>query len=144
MRSIFKVALVICGVILVLACANPAQEHLEQGSAYREQGRFDKAIAEYTKAIEADPNLALAYNNRGCVYSWKKDYERAIADFNKAIELDPQRATAYLNRAQLYVGNAEEDKAIADLKKVLQLSQDPSEIQMAEGLMEILRASESN
>ena len=53
------------------------------------------AIADFNKAIQLDPNLAGAYNNRGVVYSETGKYKPAIADFNKAIQLDPNLADAY-------------------------------------------------
>jgi len=138
MINAFKVAPLVCVVLFALACANPALEHVQQGTVYREQGEFDKAIAEYTKAIELDPDLAIAYNNRGCAYSWKKDYENAIADLSKAIELDPMQASAYMNRALLYIANSEGHKAISDLEKVIQLAQDPWMAQRAEQALEVL------
>jgi tetratricopeptide (TPR) repeat protein len=42
------------------------------------------------KAIEFDPKLAMAYNNRGSAYGKNGDLDRAIADVKKAIELDPK------------------------------------------------------
>lgn len=135
----FKVVPLLCVVLFALACMNPALEHVQQGTAYREQGKFDEAIAEYTKAIELDPDLAVAYNNRGCAYSWNKDYENAMADLSRAIELDPMQASAYLNRGSLYIGQDEEDKAIADLEMVIALAQDPSMIQRAEQLLDMLK-----
>lgn len=143
MVSASKVVPLLCVLLFALACANPALEHVQQGTAYREQGKFDEAIAEYTMAIKADPNLAIAYNNRGCAYSWKMDYESAMADFSKAIELEPDEAFPYLNRARLYIGKYEEDKAIVDLKKVIELAQDPSMVQGAEQLLEMLTAGPS-
>lgn len=141
--SASKVVPLLCVMLFALACANPALEHVQQGTAYREQGKFDEAIAEYTMAIEIDPDLAVAYNNRGCAYSWKKDYENAVADLSKAIELDPNEVSSYLNRALLYIANDEEDKAIVDLKKVIELAEDPSVIQGAEQLLEMVTAGPS-
>ena len=54
------------------------------------KGELDKAIADFSKAIEIDPKSAIAYNNRGWAYEGKKDYDRAIADYSKAIEIDPK------------------------------------------------------
>ena len=139
MMTAFKIVPLVCAMLFALACTNPALEHVQQGTAYREQGKFDEAIAEYTKAIELDPDLAVAYNNRGCAYSWNKDYENAMADLSRAIELDPMQASAYLNRGSLYIGQDEEDKAIADLEMVIALAQDPSMIQRAEQLLDMLK-----
>ena len=47
----------------------------------------DRAIADYTRAIEIDPRDAVAYNNRGIAYRAKGDNDRAIADLAAAMRL---------------------------------------------------------
>ena len=59
---------------------------------------YNGAIADYTKAIELDPNNSNAYINRGIVKNDLKDYYGAIFDYTKAIELDPNNSIAYYNR----------------------------------------------
>ena len=74
-----------------------------------------------TKAIELDPNNALAYSNRGASKNRLEDYYGAIADCTRAIELDPNFAGAYLDRAYSkgklkdYVGSVD------DLTKAIEL-----------------------
>ena len=58
-----------------------------RGIAYAAKRDFDRAIADYTKAIEIDPEHVGAYNDRGLAYTNKSDYQRAIADVTKAVEL---------------------------------------------------------
>ena len=58
-----------------------------RGIAYATKRDFDRAIADYTKAIEIDPEHVGAYNDRGLAYTNKSDYQRAIADVTKAVEL---------------------------------------------------------
>ena len=60
-----------------------AREHLmnaynNRGIAYDEKGEFDKAIEDYKKAIELNPEYADAYNNRGLAYYGKDESDRAI------------------------------------------------------------------
>ena len=55
-------------------------------------------LADYTKAIELNPNNAEVYYNRGGVYRGKGDYDCALADYTKAIELNPNDAEIYNNR----------------------------------------------
>src|SRR5262245_33490551 len=50
-----------------------------RGIAYAAKRDFDRAIADYTKAIEIDPEHVGAYNDRGLAYTNKSDYQRAIA-----------------------------------------------------------------
>ncbi|MCD4720944.1 MAG: tetratricopeptide repeat protein, partial [Desulfobacula sp.] len=52
-------------------------------------GNFDRAIADYTKALEINPGLHDTYYNRGIAWSEKGDLQRAIADCRKALSLDP-------------------------------------------------------
>ncbi len=63
--------------------------HLDHGGDCLDKGKYDDAIADYTKAIALDPNFADAYSNRGVVYYEKGNKEQTIADFRKALEIDP-------------------------------------------------------
>ena len=59
----------------------------------------DPAVADYTQAIEIDPNNAVAFYNRGLTWIRKGDDQRAIADFDEAIRLDPKNATPFSTAA---------------------------------------------
>ena len=76
--------------------------YVNLGLAHYDKGEYDLAIAEYTKAIELDPENAVAYNGRGDVYYDKGELALAIADYTQAIKLDPQYAVAYYNRGNAY------------------------------------------
>ena len=64
-----------------------------RGDAYGLKGDIDRAISDYTKAIELNPNYAPAYNSRARAYTRKGDYVRAVDDVTKAGELT-RKATA--------------------------------------------------
>jgi tetratricopeptide (TPR) repeat protein len=53
----------------------------------RQQGDFDRAIADYTAAIRIDAELTGAYTGRGLAYEGKADAEKAKADYRKALAL---------------------------------------------------------
>jgi tetratricopeptide (TPR) repeat protein len=92
-----------------------------RGFVLDELQQFDRAIADYNKAIELDPRYAAAYNNRGYVYRQKGELDRAIADYSKAIELDPNDFRAYNNRGHAYRQKGELDRAITDFNKTIAL-----------------------
>ncbi|TRZ95050.1 MAG: tetratricopeptide repeat protein, partial [Dehalococcoidia bacterium] len=48
---------------------------------------YNLAIADLSKAIELNPDYALAYYNRGNTYYRKKQADLAIADYNKVLEM---------------------------------------------------------
>ena len=76
-----------------LSQENLARTYFNRGLACSKKRDDDRAIQDYTKAIELNPKYALAYRNRG--FSWKEkgEYDRAIQDCTKAIELDPKYQT---------------------------------------------------
>jgi tetratricopeptide (TPR) repeat protein len=73
-----------------------------RGNAYSDEGDYDRAIADCSRAITLNPNDAAAYNNRGAAYKDKGDCNRAIADYSQAIALNPDYAAAYFNRGIAY------------------------------------------
>jgi tetratricopeptide (TPR) repeat protein len=55
------------------------------------------AIASHRRAIELDPEFAVAHYNRGLILRGQGEPDEAIACYRKAIELDPQCATFHAN-----------------------------------------------
>ena len=76
-----------------------AQTYKDRGIAHYFKNDYDRAIADYTKAIGLDPKYALAYHYRGIAYWRSKEYDRAIGDFIDAIRLDPHEHRNYNNLA---------------------------------------------
>lgn len=116
----------IAGCTLVILSGRESQRNLasayfNRGIAYKNKGDFDRAIADFTQAIQLNPKDAKPHVNRGNAYSDKGDFDHAIADYNEAIQLDPKFAFAYLNRglANLFTGAL--PKAIADLNQASEL-----------------------
>jgi len=75
-----------------------------------------------TKALEQQPQLAEAYNDRGIVYAQMGQVDQALKDFDAAISLNPKYAKAYNNRGNLYQKRTEQDKALEDYNKALALN----------------------
>ena len=84
--------------------------------------RYDKAIKHYTEAIDLNPKLIQAYNNRGNVYRSKDKFDAAIQDYNTAIALNPEFAEAYNNRGAAYGKKGELDRAIQDYNIAIALN----------------------
>ena len=100
---------------------NRTVAYLNRGNAYDKKGLYDRAIANYDKAIKLNPKHANAYNNRGRAYGEKGLHDRAIADYDKAIKLNPKHAKAYNNRGITYEVKGDKERAIADYRKALQI-----------------------
>ena len=89
---------------------------------YADKGNYDRAIADYNKALQINPEYAETYFNRGVAHSLKGDYDRAIEDYTKALQINPQFAVAYLNRGSVYTDKGDYDRAIRDCTKALQIN----------------------
>ena len=80
------------------------------------------AIADYTKAIEINPNFSNAYYNRGLTKYDLKDYKGAIEDYTKAIEINPNYIQAYNNRGAVKSELKDNYGAIADYTKAIEIN----------------------
>lgn len=98
-----------------------------RGVAYEKKGELNKAINDYTSAIELFSKdkdktvLAKVHYNRGSIHFNKTNYDFAIKDFTKAIELNPDFTDAYLNRGNAYFKNKKYDKAAQDFTKAIEI-----------------------
>ena len=101
-----------------------ARPHLNRGAAYQNQGNPDKAMADYTRALEINPRDFVTYSNLGMIYMDRADYDRAIFDFNQAIMIDAGYAGAFNNRGRVYDKKGDFDKAIADYSKAIKIKPD--------------------
>lgn len=78
---------------------------------------FKKSLKDINRAIELDPELAVAYFNRANIKLALKDYTGAIADFSIAIEKEPELGEAYFNRGLTCLYLKDTRKACNDLGK---------------------------
>jgi tetratricopeptide (TPR) repeat protein len=126
---------------------------LDRGITFASRGDYDMAIADFTEAVNLDPDMRTAWMLRGralyasvsnvisvgenfsgvstlstigaAVTEEKKAvYDRAIADFTQAIRLDPDNAEGYLERGIAYDSKGDYDRAIADYNQAIRLNPD--------------------
>jgi len=72
---------------LIIHDPRDAVAFYNRGLAYVAKDEIDSAIADYTRAIELNPNYGPAIEARASAYARKGDYIRAIADVTRASEL---------------------------------------------------------
>jgi tetratricopeptide (TPR) repeat protein/TPR repeat protein len=102
--------------------------YVTRGNAHLEAGSLDRAIADYSRAIELDAQSSLAYNNRGVARAVAGAPRDAIADYDRAIEIDARNARAYRNRGDAYRERGESEDAIADYTKAIILDPTCAEV----------------
>lgn len=85
----------------------------------QERGDLQGSITYYTKAIECNPQYAVAYNARGVAYLQNGDCYLAIQDLTNAINLNPDYTDAYGNRGEAWLHLGEWEQARADFNIAL-------------------------
>lgn len=97
-----------------------ARPYLNRGLSYFLKNDFDRALADYNKAVSFDPNYEMAYNNRGIVYKEQGHLTEALSDFNKSIAIEPNSSEPYANRGAVLIKLEKYDQALADFNKALE------------------------
>lgn len=67
-----------------------AEIHVNRGNMLFMSGHLERAVAEYTRAIELKlPRQYVVYYNRALAYEKLSEYDKAEADYRRALELMP-------------------------------------------------------
>ena len=69
---------------------NTIMRHVSRSLRYFYNGEYRESLSEIDKAIEINPNIALAYARRGSIYYKLGDFQRATMNWNIALKLDPK------------------------------------------------------
>src|SRR5690606_2463419 len=83
---------------------------------------YAAAIADFTRAVEANPKFIDAFLARGISNGELGNYDAAIADYNAALAIDPRSADAFNNRGDAYLKKGDAQRAIADLNRSIDLN----------------------
>ncbi len=84
-------------------------------------GNVTRGIADINRALELDPDSALAHNYKGLAFAMNDIHDQAVLEFTRAVELAPGLADAYVNRGRIYLELADGESALADLDTALSL-----------------------
>ena len=92
-----------------------------RGILHLQEKSSRKAIKDFARAIDINPDYLNSYLNRGIAYKNLKSYNKALRDFGFCIEKNPEFKEAYLNRALLNYDRGKYQTAKGDLEAVLSL-----------------------
>ena len=112
-----------------------AQTHFMAWARFYREGKFQKAVEEYTAILELEPGNTEAYGNRGLTYTQLDEIALAVEDFSRLIELDPEDAKAFYNRGNRYGQLDEFDRAIEDYNRSIELDPAYAAAYFARGLL---------
>ncbi len=78
---------------------------------------FQKALSDFNKTVQLEPDFAVAYYNRAYVKCQLQDFNGAIKDYDNAIHADADLADAYYNRGLFLLYLKDKIDACKDFSK---------------------------
>ena len=109
---------------LVSETAKRVEYLIARGMEQRQQGEFDRAIADFEEAIELDRENPEAWYNRGLTWGHMGEYKRAINDINRALSINREYADAYNARGYARFCLGDLARASHDFEDALSLDPD--------------------
>jgi tetratricopeptide (TPR) repeat protein len=104
-----------------------APYYRECGRAYGRLNRWDKADAEFAKAIELQPDSYAYWADHGTALREMKQWGKAIAVFSKSLELRSGFDWVWIGRGNTYAELGQWKEAMADFSKAVELSNGESD-----------------
>jgi tetratricopeptide (TPR) repeat protein len=94
---------------------------LNAGIAAHTLGLYSEAVRAHSAAIEADPRLSAAFENRALAYEKLNQLNDALTDYAAAITLRPKEPEAYLGRGILMLNHGAPERALPDFGQAIEL-----------------------
>lgn len=105
--------------VLALDTVNVKALH-NRGNTYVFQKEYDKALADFNRALELEPT-ALGYYSRARLLTEIKDESKAIPDYTKATQLNPRFDAAFSNRGMLFQARGDLTSALQDFSRAISI-----------------------
>ena len=112
-----------------------ARPYFNRGATFKNSGQWDKATADFSKAISIDPGNHLAFTGLGIVYGNLGQWDKALANLSRAIEINPDYADAYYNRGIIYWNLRDGNKAVADYSRAIAINPNYSNAYFNRGII---------
>ena len=91
-----------------------ARVYFARGNAHLALRDYDRALADFAIATQADSTAYGPFNSRGLVFLRQKQFDRAIAEFDESIRRNPKSPIPLVNRGDAYRGQGRLDRALQD------------------------------
>ena len=108
-----------------------AEEIYKRGQAYQRARDLDKALADFVRALELNPDFVKARISLGLLYDELDRHEEAIAHYQIAIEQAPNSAGALVALGFSYTYLSNPDAAIKSFERAIEVATDEDTAHLA-------------
>ena len=91
--------LLFCTLPLTAIASELAYKYFETGISYYDQGNYEKALAEFQKAVREKSDFTQSYYNMAIIYDQQERFQDAIGAYKKVLQLDPNTGMVLENLA---------------------------------------------
>ena len=81
----------------------------------------DKAVSDFNKAVEINPNAPVPYIFRSTMYLFSEQYDKSISDINKVVEMYPEDYFSYVIRGFMFETMGKYENSVEDFSKAIEL-----------------------
>jgi tetratricopeptide (TPR) repeat protein len=111
-----------------------ANSTVQGGGDYLQEVDLDQAVADFSEALERDPDDVQARAGRGDAYLRQNELAAALEDYNRVLELKPDLAPAYFSRGIIYSLMGDPERAIDDYDRAIALDPEFDDAYYCRGL----------
>ena len=95
--------------------------HIHRGMAHFGLSQYDRAVDDFSRTLELEPENFKAYYYRAVVHKIHERYADAVRDFSACLDLDPYQYDALIGRAQVLVSVGRAEDALTDCTLALKI-----------------------
>jgi tetratricopeptide (TPR) repeat protein len=101
-----------------------AKEHLDHGNAYFAAGDYERALEEYSRALEMQPEDRVLVANRGVALLRLGRHDEALQGLNRSLQLRPDDPDTLMNKGIVLRNLGHYDEALQAYDRALKLRPD--------------------
>ncbi len=118
--GIIIITLIVC-FIVALNIVRKTERHMDKGTEFLRQGRFEESLDNFEKALKGSPRRKLALTGKGLCLMNLGRYEEALTNYEKTLKIYPNYAQAWLGKGMSYDYLGNYDKALGCFYKALEI-----------------------
>jgi tetratricopeptide (TPR) repeat protein len=112
----------------------PVEDFVSRGQQLAKAGKYREAVAEYSKALESNPNNFEAFYRRAEANCQMENYQAAIGDFSQVLRLNPNSAAVYFYRGVVRAQLKDYQSAISDYNEAIRLNPNDAGVYNSRGI----------